>query len=270
MLLIIAPLAFVRPKIDGDAFFMISHGRYIVENGFPTKEILTVHSDYDFNVQKWASCLLFYFLWEKAKEKGLIAFLYVTTAVIEWLLYKLLKYISNNTTISVTIASLCMIIMNGMYIQTRPQVFSYIFILLEVYFLERYVKTNNWENLIALPVISFLYMQFHSTQWIMLFIILLCYLFDICFLQSDRLIIGKYKKRPVIAFAIISAFVGLINPYGIKYITYIFNAFIDTGHLKYITECQPATLETLLPLFIPIILLRIFSARNIWDESDCK
>lgn len=59
-LLIIAPLAFVHPKIDGDAFFMISHGRYIVENGFPTKEILTVHSDYDFIVQKWASCLLFY------------------------------------------------------------------------------------------------------------------------------------------------------------------------------------------------------------------
>lgn len=40
--------------VDNDLWFMIAHGNYLFENGFhfPTTEILTIHSDFAFSLEK--------------------------------------------------------------------------------------------------------------------------------------------------------------------------------------------------------------------------
>ncbi len=262
-LLFITPLFFVIPKLDSDFWFIVNHGRYILSNGFPTTEPFTVHSEYAFSIQKWLTCVLFYGIYDHFGNIGMYVFLYVASAATEGLMYLILKYISKNTFVSAGITSLSMLMLNHAFVVTRPQVFSYIFILLEIYFLERYVRTNNWKNLIALPVISFLYMQFHSTQWIMLFIILLCYLCDFSFIKIERIKSGEVKKLPIALSIIPMVVAGAINPYGVDTFLYIYRSLTDNSHYSGILECQPADIRTAW-IFAPGL---VFFVYGLWKNK---
>ncbi len=256
ILMIIMPISLIRQTLDTDIWFMLCHGKYILSNGFPTHEILTVHSDYSFQIQKWATCVLFYWLYKLAGFAGIIFFVYISSFIIEGLMYLVLKQVSNNSFVSLMFTSITMLFMNFCFMRSRPQIFSYIFLLLEIYVLEKYVATNNKKYLIFLPIISVIYIQFHSTQWIMLFIVALCYLCDMSWIRIRRLAPGSYSKKPIVLSLMLSVASGLINPYGYKTFAYIFNSMADTRHLEEIRECQQTpfgALVILLPTFAMII-----------------
>ena len=262
-LLFVMPLFFVKMTLDSDFWFIVNHGRYILSNGFPITEPFTVHSEYAFSIQKWLTCVLFYGIYDHFGNIGMDVFLYVASAVTEGLMYLTLKYISKNTFVSAGITSLSMLMLNHAFMVTRPQIFSYIFILLEIYFLERYVRTDNRKNLIALPIISFLYMQFHSTQWIMLFIILLCYLCDFSFIKIERIKSGEVKKLPIALSIIPMVVAGAINPYGVDTFLYIYRSLTDNSHYSGILECQPADIRTAW-IFAPGLVFFIY---GLWKNK---
>lgn len=256
ILAMLVPVFFIRPQLDNDIWFMLSHGKYIMNEGFPVNEILTVHGEYDFNIQKWATCVMFYLLWKTFGYVGVIVSMYVLCVAIEFVMYKTLKLISNNTLVSVFTTSVAMTVLNMVYARTRPQLFSYLFILLEVYVLEKYVKTGKKRILFWIPVISLFYMQFHSTQWVMLFIIMACYVCDYKKINLPRMPHSGADKKPIIIAGIVSFGVGFINPYGYEYLVYIYKALTDGSHLANIEECQMTTITSSI-IFLPLLFLLI-------------
>ena len=57
---------------NNDLWFLISSGRVVQNFGFITKEMLTLHTNFDIIVQQWPVALLFSFLYDTFGMLGVI------------------------------------------------------------------------------------------------------------------------------------------------------------------------------------------------------
>lgn len=221
-LLLLIPILVIGKYLDNDIWFMLNHGRYISQNGFTTIEPFTVHEGLEFSFEKWLTCLIFYKVYEKLGIKAIISLVYIVGIIIELLVLLATSIISKNKTVNLLTTTITCSLLFIPYLKSRPQIFSFALLILQFIFTEKYAKTNNKKYLFPLPAVSIVYMQLHSTMWPMLFIMLLPYLCD-----SPKLAKGlglpeiKYNKLPLIIIALISLAVGIINPYGIRSVTYL-------------------------------------------------
>lgn len=244
LLLFLLPLIEVKRVIDNDTWFMINHGRYILENGFTAIEPFTVHEGLAFSFEKWLSCIFFAKLYEFSGTAGMVAFLYVSAIVIEFLFYKIAYYISENKKTSLLVTITVCSVFNVLFLRTRPQTFSFILLLLEFWFTEHYANEEKWHYLLPLPVISIVYMQLHSTMWPMFFIMLMPYLFDFIKLAEHTdicfMCYSSYPKLPLWIATVVSALAGFINPYGYKSVIYLFKS-TGVNDLNLISELTTTT-----------------------------
>lgn len=225
LILIFLPLVYSVFVLDNDFWFIINHGRYIVNNGFTFIEPFTVHEGLKFSFEKWLTSVLFFYIYECFGPVGMKVFLVIIFALILFALYKTAYYVSKNRNVSIIITMLFGFAFTRYYIVTRPQVFSYLLLIIEFLLTEKYANTNNAKYLYPLPLLSLLYFQLHSTMWIMFFIMLLPYLFDLnvisTFLKCEN---TNYDKKKLILFTILSFFAGFLNPNGIESVFYIFKS----------------------------------------------
>ena len=238
-ILLILPLSFAGVTLDNDFWFTINHGRYILEHGFTNVEPFTVHEGLAFSFEKWLTCISFYKIYDWFGAVGMIIFMLLIFALIIWVFYKIcLLFSNNNENISILVTCVNMCFLGYNYIRTRPQIFSYLFLLLELYYLEQYARTGNIKKLYPLPLFSFLYMQFHSTMLPIFFIMMLPYLCDFGWFRVFRVEGGRYKKWPLLAAFAVCAVVTLANPYGIRSFIYLINSLNDGGLLSNINEVK--------------------------------
>lgn len=52
-------LLFISRSLDNDIWFLLSHGRYVVQYGWPTTDPLSMHEGLDFVMQQWLSAVIF-------------------------------------------------------------------------------------------------------------------------------------------------------------------------------------------------------------------
>lgn len=239
-------------EIDNDFWFIINTGKYILNNGIPTIEPFTIHANMDFVVQQWLTDIIFHIIYKYFNVYGMFFILVLINCIIVYLVYKLSLLISNG---KVKLSFLVTIIFDCffgvMYLRTRPQIFDTLFLILEIYLLELYVKTGKKRYLIGLPIISLLMINLHSSIWLMLFVLLLPYFAERIKYFSKE----KYRIKPLIIIAIVMFICGIINPYGIKAITYLFNSYgIDTIN-NLVGEMQPLTITNGLAVFVYIALV---------------
>lgn len=241
MLLSAAGFLLITYSLDNDFYFLYPTGKYIVENGFPVKDFLSMHSDMSIIVQQWLTDVLFYFIYSKLGVLGMLTFVCICYVVFAYLFFKLLMLITDNFTISSFCAFATNILLAAMYIRTRPQIITYILIVTELYMLEKYVKSQNIKYLTALPVISLLLINFHSSMWLMLFVFALPYAAN-----SIPFKFKEHKQEPCCSFSkllicgIICFAAGFINPYTYKSMLYVFTSFGISEINNNIVEMQPA------------------------------
>ena len=249
-ILLALPLSFVGVTMDNDFWFTINHGRYILENGFTDVEPFTVHEGLAFSFEKWLTCITFYKIYDWFGKVGMFFFILLIFAIIIWLFYKLcLLFSGNNENISILFTCVNMCFLGYNYIRTRPQIFSYVFLLAELLCLERYARTGSLKHLYPLPLLALLYMQFHSTMLPIFFIMMLPYLCDFGWFRLLGMEGSKYKKWPLLAAFAACAAASLINPYGVRSFVYLINSLNDGGLLSNINEVQRS---------------------GIWDLLDCS
>lgn len=227
-LIIAIPLAvFLIRDLDNDTWFMLNHGRYIMKNGlYPQYEPFTVHEGMEFTFQKWLSCILFWLIYKYLGKVALKLFLYGVYMAFVFAMYKLLEYINKNAKIQ-NLATL--VVLNAamtQYLYTRPQMFTYLFLAIELIVLEKYVRENKTRLLVIIPILSLVEIQLHSTIWPIMLIFMLPYMFDVSF--SDKIVkklkilpARKYKRLPIWLTFIASAVVAVINPYGFESVVYL-------------------------------------------------
>ena len=158
------------------------------------------------------------------------------------------------------------------FVTARAQLVTYLFFILEIFFIERLLSSSKKRYMIGLFVLCILIANIHAAVWPFYFILMLPYLFEyvVAFISdkiknkpklgvfSDKIILEKNKniKYLVIVF-VISLFLGLVTPIGdIPYTYFIKIAFGNT--MEYIDEHKPLVLiENLFVIGYLVILLGV-------------
>ena len=258
LLILAIPFMCVGVCMDNDFWFTINHGRYILTYGFTDIEPFTVHEGLAFSFEKWLTCISFYKIYDWLGVWGMFWFMMLLFAVIIGLFYKgCVLFSGGNKNASLIITGFCMSFFGWSYVRTRPQLFSYIFMLLEVICLEKYARSGNVRKLWPLPLLSFLYMQFHSTMLPIFYILMLPYLCDFAGVRALGISGGRYRKLPILVFMVLSMLTPLINPYGVRSFVYLFNSLNDGGLLMTINEVKRSTAEDLAGCCAPVFVIQV-------------
>lgn len=219
---LILPILFIPAKVDNDTWFMLNHGRYLVEHGFTSIEPFTVHEGLTFSFEKWLTCIFFWAVYSIGGAKAIYLLVVGIGMTVIACFYKLCMILSDGNYVTSCITTTIALAPTFIgFMVSRPQIFGYLFMLIELICLEKYVRTKNWKFLIPLPFISILWMQFHSTMWLICFIMALPYLIEAKFFKVKCLTVTEYKKKPIL-LAMIGMFAGgFINPYGARSVFYL-------------------------------------------------
>ncbi|MBR4231283.1 MAG: hypothetical protein IKR74_03905 [Bacilli bacterium] len=230
-------------NLDNDLWYLLSEGRYIVQNGIYKIDPLSMHKGLHVTVQNWASASLFWIIYNLFKEPGMIVLVLICNFFICFFAYKLCLTISDdNKILSMLLMFATSITLSSHYIVTRPQILSFIILLALLYVLELYIKTDNGKYLIWIPIFSFIEINIHASLWWMIFLFILPYVIDS--FKNNFLRTQGYRKKPLFIAIIVALLVGFINPYGYKAITFIFTSYGDKYMHSYINELLPFTFSS--------------------------
>ena len=205
---------------EGDIYFLLSHGRYIFNNGIPHTEILSMHSEFNFIMQQWLSSAIFYFIYNYLGKSCFYIFMFIINFIITYLIYKLCLVISNNKKFSSCFISVIAIILLQIgFIVFRPQIFTFIILLMILIMLELF-SSKRKKYLYFMPVLSILLINLHASMWPMIFILCMPYVVELVIKKDKDVLL-------LLLFMTISILVGIINPYGVGAKTYGYKYICD-------------------------------------------
>lgn len=228
---------------NADIYFMMAEARWWISHHFDffTIDPLSMHEGFKASFEKWLCCLIYYGMYNLFEKIGLSGWIgiCVVEAIINSLLAFVLVRICRMSGISKNwsyISAYCILICLLFFRLARPQIFTYLFLALEIYLLEKSKKDLNPKLLLWLIPIAIAEINIHSTQYPILFIFIFPYLID--FLDK-----GGYPYKKQLFFTCIGMGLSmLINPYGINGMTYIFksyNKYTKKIFDDLVMECTP-------------------------------
>ena len=205
-----------------DMWFLLNLGRYVHNSGIPTIDPFTIHEGLNYVMQQWGSATIFWEFFHFFGKNGLLVLLYIVTFILFFVFYLICKRLSKNKSFSIflTVITFCFIYE---YIVHRPQVFTYLILLLEILFMELYVEKNNYKYLIPLPFLSVFLINMHCTMWYFQFVFMLPFIVNSFSIKN--ITIDKYKLKPLIVIMLLMFVGGFVNPYGIDSVTFIFKSY---------------------------------------------
>ena len=245
-----------------DIWFLLNHGRYVLNNGFPLIEPFTIHENFAFVMQQWLSSVIFYLSYSILGKYGLLILTLLVTGYIIFISYKLCMLLSDKRhTLSVILTTVMTTLLAFYFITSRPHIFTFAILITEIYLLEKYIREKDNKYLYGLPILSLLQINLHASMFFMLFAFLLPYLIDSFHYKIGSLESEGYKKKSLFIVSIIMLFTGLINPYGIDGLTYIFRSFGNSYINELVNEMFPLVITDLVGkvcLFIIFIIVCIY------------
>ncbi len=247
---------------ETDIWFLLSHGRYILNNGIPHIEMLTMHSNLKFVMQQPGFSIIMYLLYKYMGSIGIITFIGLINILIFFFLYKLCLLISsNNKYFSFLIASIIDLLLVLLFIIPRPQVISLLIFLILIYILEKYIRKES-KIIFFLPILSLILINMHSAMWLMFFVLCMPYVVELgyyYFIKKDN----RIKK--LILIMIVSFIVGFINPYGYENMFYSINSYginIINNNISEMNKVNIFSNKSMIQynscLFIILFLIQLF------------
>lgn len=236
-----------------DIWYIMKYGEIILQKGFIHTDILSIHSGLHIVIQQGFSNIIFYLIYKYLGNFGFFLLCELFVGLYLFIIYKICMLLSNKKVLlSVLIASISCTLLEISFITPRPQIFTYLNLLLVIYIMEVFYKNNNSKTIYFLPLISLLQINLHASLWYYLFIFMLPYIVTLC--------INKNKKvNKLFIIMIIMFLVGFINPYTYENVFFPFTTF-DPIINNYILELYPINIISsqpsiaLISLYFYIIL----------------
>ena len=252
VLMISLPIALITTffrGLDNDLWYLLSEGRYIIGNGIYHTDVMSLHEGLDIVVQNWLSAVIFWIVYAFLGSKGIFFMVMLVNCAIIYLLYKLCMLISDeNKTLSILLTIFTDLNLALYFVVPRPQIFSFVILILVLYLMELYIKHDDSKYLKFLPLLSFIEINLHASLWWFIFLFMIPYIIDS--LKFKKLGLQGYRTKPLIIAFITSFLVGFINPYGFGAISFIFKSYGDQYMFKYIYELQPFSFNNLISIVI--------------------
>jgi len=247
--LMFLPCLVVNLQLDNDIWFLLTSGRYVLQNCIPTIEPFTLHQGFSFLMQQWLSASIFWSIYSKLGAAGVLALLFLVYVTIVFVVLQLTKLISDNNIAAMFFATLLIAAALKPVMFTRPMIFTMLILLCELYAVEQFIRSSKAAWLIPLPILSILQINLHAAMWPMQFIILLPYMIDsfrfkLLFFEGQ----GYAKRYFFPAIGVMFA-AGFLNPYGWSAMTYVFRSY-GFAEINMVMEMQAADINNGSGMFI--------------------
>lgn len=246
----ISPIA-----LQNDTFYDIVLGERYLNHGMFTVDDYSMHEGLIYQTHHYAVTIITYLTYNQFSYIGLYVLEIVLTLIIAILLYITNKEFVKSKFLAYIFLFVELFLLSP-FISVRAQMYSYIIFILEILLINRFVKTNKKRYATGFAILPMFLANFHSGTLLFYFIIIMVYIlgtfkFSFVKIENDRDIIKKNVKA--LAFvAIIGLLLTVINPYGIKALTYglktINNDFINNN----IQEFLPYTITNDLGIYAAI------------------
>ena len=231
LFLFILLLGLIDCNIDYDFWARLIVGK----NFFQTGELFNFDfqsygSTHQFIDHEWGSSLIFYLIQSNFNDIGLYIFKSLIIFLTLFVITKIIRLDNKNSKFHFLFFFFCLhSISYNIFSTIRCQTFSFLFFVIYLYTL-KYAKTkNNYRVLWCLPILNIIWANCHGGFSIGLVLI---------FLFTLGEFLNKEKYKPYLYCFLSCLATSLINPYGIEYIYYIFNAL--SLNRIHITEWQSA------------------------------
>ena len=190
-------------------------GRYVLEHGFPHIDPFTVHENLKLVAQQWLSGVVFWEAYKSLGVNGLLLVDYIFGAASIVIYWRLCLFVSGGNKILSFMISFAVGMFFAPMVVPRPHILSATFLLIEVFMLEKFTRTTDARFLIPLPLISLALINLHAAVWLMSLIVCLPFLFV------------KSRRHIKLLLAAMTGILvcGLINPYGVEAMTYVFRSY---------------------------------------------
>ena len=254
-----------------DIWFLLNHGKYVLNNGFPSVEPFTIHQNFSFVMQQWLSSVIFYLSYSLLGKYGLLLLTLLVTGYIIFISYKLCMLLSDNRySLSVLISTIVTTLLAASFITSRPHIFTFAIIITEIYLLEKYIKEEDKRYLYPLPLLSLLEINLHASMFFMQFAFILPYLIDSFKYKIGPLKSSGYTKKQLFITVILMFLVGFINPYGINAITYIFSSYGNSYINEIVEEMLPVVITDSVGKVSFFLIFMIVSIYIFYRKSKIK
>ena len=232
-----------------DFWFLHEYGKHIVSSGVAHTDFLSMHSGLHLVMQQWLSSVIFYLIYHCFGRYGIVLFIIGVVSLYLFTLYKLLMLITNRDTFLSTVFSVVtVLILEVNFVIIRPQLFTYLFLLIEVLILEVYSRNKDTKLLYLLPIISLLQVNLHGALFFILFLFIMPYLVNYIIKKDSR-----WKKLLIIFIIMFS--VGLLNPNGVEIYTFLFNSLGRSDFTDFVMEMKPTAFSFEYPIVVFFYLL---------------
>ena len=245
-------------NIDFDFWARLIVGKSFFQTGtLFNNDFYSFGTTHEFIDHEWGSSLIFYLIQHHFSDIGLYFFKSIIIFLTIFLLIKTIRLENKNAKLHFLFFFFAIqSISYNIFSTVRCQTFSFLLFAFYLYILKYAKIKNNYKILWTLPVLNIIWANLHGGFTIGLIVI---------FLFALGEFLNKKTFKPYAVCFILCCLTSLINPYGYKYIVFIFEAL--ALHRKYITEWQSAFFSkiyyySLLKYklyFIPIIPIFLYS-----------
>ena len=264
-LFLLLPLFFILfvdyAKTVNDVWFLFSHGKYVLEHGFPHTEFLTIHENLHFVMQQWGFSVILFLIYKFTGNVGVYFFIFLINFLILFFLYKLCMLLSsNNKYFSCLIAAITDLFLEMVFIAPRPQLISILLLIITIYVLELFFKGKS-KSIWFIPLISIFLINIHAAYWPILFIVILPYLAEGLFFLVKR---NDKKIGKLLITFFIAMLMGFINPYGLEAMTYSFYSYGIEEFNILIREMHPVSFKGPSSVVVPSLIILLVIIVNLF------
>ncbi|MBQ8635390.1 hypothetical protein IJ425_04480 [bacterium] len=190
----------------------------------------TTHSFID---HEWGSSLIFYLIQDNFNDIGLYIFKSIIIFLTLFIITKTIKLNKNDTKLNFLFFFFAIqSVSYSIFATIRCQTFSFLFFAIYIYLAQRIRINKEYRLLWLFPILNIIWANLHGGFVIGLAILMICAIGE--FLNNK----ASKKYLYFLATFLITSLTTLINPYGISYLSFIFDAFMLNR--VHITEWQSA------------------------------
>lgn len=171
----------ITPKtLQNDTYYTIKIGEHIMENGIDMKDPFSWHEDLPYTYPHWAYDVAIYNIYSFGENIGIGGFtaIYISTVILTMILGVLLYFVGyklcKNQLVSFLITFAVLYLLKG-FIAARAQLVTYILFVLQILFIEQFLKTKKKRYAIGLIIIPIIIANVHLAVWPFYFVLFLPY-----------------------------------------------------------------------------------------------
>lgn len=252
---------FVDNQIENDTFFTVAIGRSIMENGFSNLDVLTWHENLAFP-HSGIFDLIIYGVYNITKD---FTSIYIYTILMTCILLGLLFFVSykmSKNIIASVIYTLCAWFLGNPTFCARAFQFSFIFFVLEFYFIDRLLEKNEKKYSIILILLGIFIANIHSSVYPIYFVMFLPHIVEIILgklnIKIPKIDIEKRRgERLLFVTFVIGLFTGLCSFAGFAPYTDMLKVMMGMSN-EFIGEIAPTTFENNKIFFAIILVVILF------------